>query len=256
MSLEPLFSIFLILLFSYRFFFLSHTKSKTVGFKYYPLLGTIPEFVLNRHRFLEWTTQVLSESPTNTAVIFRFTKIKGFITANPSNVEHMIKTNFQNYPKGTRFISILEDFLGCGIFNSEGEAWKAQRKTASYEFNTRSLRNFVMETAVVELHTRFIPILERAADLNRVIDLQDLLERYAFDNICRVAFNVDPCCLAGDGTSDSEFMKAFEEASTLICMRFFSVYPELYKIKKLLNVGSEAKLKKPIITVHKFAATS
>ncbi|KAI3782103.1 hypothetical protein L2E82_12136 [Cichorium intybus] len=131
-----------------------------------------------------------------------------------------------------------------------------------------------METAMVELNTRFISILERAADLNRVIDLQDLLERFAFDNICRVAFNIDPCCLAGDGTSESEFMKAFEEASRLCCLAgdgtsesefmkafeeasrlccrsFFSVYSELYKIKKLLNVGSESKLKKSIITVHK-----
>ncbi|KAL4571339.1 hypothetical protein LXL04_018097 [Taraxacum kok-saghyz] len=252
-SLQLPILIFLILLLTYGFFFLRRKKPKTTGFKNYPLLGTVPEFIRNRHRFLEWTTQVLSDSPTNTALLFRFTEIKGFITANPANVEHMIKTNFENYPKGTRFISILEDFLGRGIFNAEGETWKAQRKTASYEFNTRSLRNFVMETAMVELTTQFVPILERAADLNRVIDLQDLLERYAFDNICRVAFNVDPCCLAGDGTSGSEFMEAFEEASTLSCRRFFSVYPEFYKIKKLLNFGSELKLKKSIITVHKFA---
>lgn len=176
----------LLIIFPPMFFFIyiHLIKSKPapqIGFTNYPIAGTVPEFILNRHRFLEWTTGVLSRCPTQTAIIHRPDKIKGFITANPANVEHMIKTNFYNYPKGTRFISILEDFLGQGIFNAEGESWRAQRKIASYEFNTRSLRNFVMENAGIELHDRFIPVLEKAADLNQIIDLQDLLERYTFD---------------------------------------------------------------------------
>ncbi|KAD5317692.1 hypothetical protein E3N88_17638 [Mikania micrantha] len=110
-----------------------------------------------------------------------------------------------------------------------------------------------METAAVELHTRFMPVLQTAADLNKILDLQDLLERYSFDNICKVAFNFDPGCLAGDGTSGSDFMKAFEEAATLSSGRFMYAFPILFKIKKLLNFGSESKLQKSIATVHKFA---
>ncbi|XP_024965703.1 cytochrome P450 94A1-like [Cynara cardunculus var. scolymus] len=251
-SLILLFPIF-IFIFIYCFFFPKSKSTTQIGFKNYPILGTLPEFLLNRHRFLEWSTQVLSHCPTNTAVFRRPGNIHGIITANPANVEYMLKTNFDNYPKGTRFISLLQDFLGRGIFNSDGEAWRAQRKTASYEFNTRSLRNFVMETATVELHTRFIPILETAADLDQVIDFQELLERYSFDNICKVAFNVDPGCLAGDGNSGSEFMAAFEDAATLSSGRFMYAFPGLYKIKKLFNFGSESKLQKSISTVHKFA---
>ncbi|MFS7944845.1 putative cytochrome P450 [Helianthus anomalus] len=253
MEMTSFLLIFFFFLLIYSFFFLFNPTNSKSGFKHYPIFGTLPEFLLNRHRFLDWSTQVLSQCPTNTAVFSRPGKVNGVITANPANVEHMLKTNFENYPKGTRFISILEDFLGRGIFNSDGETWRAQRKTASYEFNTRSLRNFVMETAAVELHTRFVPVLERAAALNKVVDLQDLLERYSFDNICKVAFNFDPGCLAGDGTSGSEFMKAFEEAATLSSGRFMYVLPGLYKIKKLLNFGSESKLQKSIATVHKFA---
>ncbi|KAI3801702.1 hypothetical protein L1987_29814 [Smallanthus sonchifolius] len=165
----------------------------------------------------------------------------------------MIKTNFENYPKGARFIYLLQELLGRGIFNAEGESWRAQRKIASYEFNTRSLRNFVMEAAAVELHNRFIPILEKSSNLNKVIDIQDLLERYTFDNICKVAFNVDPGCLSGDGTSGSEFMKAFEEATTLITKRFISVFPGLHNLKKFFKFSSELKLERSIATVHKFA---
>ncbi|XP_071725048.1 cytochrome P450 CYP94D108-like [Rutidosis leptorrhynchoides] len=251
-ALVLILSIFLFI-YSYFIFYSSNTKSKSTpqfGFKNYPILGTIPEFFLNRHRFLDWSTDVLSRCPTNTAVFIRPGKFNGVLTANPDNVEHILKTNFENYPKGTRFISLLEDFLGHGIFNSDGEMWRTQRKTASYEFNTRSLRNFVIETASVLLHKRLIPVLEKAADLNQVVDLQDLLERYSFDNICKVAFNVDPGCLNGD---ESEFMKAFEEATTLSSGRFMYLFPGVYKIKKLLNYGSEWKLHKSIVKVHKFA---
>ncbi|KAI3771920.1 hypothetical protein L6452_03092 [Arctium lappa] len=257
MEIISLILIFPLFLLIHRFFFLNPTKPKPtttqIGFKNYPILGTIPEFLQNRHRFLDWSTEVLSRCPTNTAILIRPGKIKGFVTANPANVEHMLKTNFDNYPKGTRFISFLDDFLGRGIFNSEGESWKAQRKIASSEFNTRSLRNFVMETAAIELQTRFIPILERAVGLDMVVDLQELLERFTFDNICKVAFNVDPGCLAGDGNSGSEFMKAFEEAATLSSGRFLYVFPWIYKMKKMLRVGSELKLQKAISIVHKFA---
>ncbi|PSS33495.1 Cytochrome P450 94A1 like [Actinidia chinensis var. chinensis] len=248
LSLQTLFFISLLSLFVY--FVINPKPTPTTGFKIYPLVGSLPQFLKNRHRFLDWTTQVLRDCPSNTAVFRRPGKVHGIITANPSNVEHMLKANFQNYPKGTRFISLLQDFLGRGIFNSDGDLWKVQRKTASYEFNTKSLRNFVMETARTEIQTRLVPILHKSAQTNRVLDIQDVLERFAFDNICKVAFNVDPACLGGDG---GEFMEAFEAAATLSSGRFMYALPFLYKIKKYFNMGSEKKLMKSIATVHEFA---
>ncbi|XP_062167419.1 cytochrome P450 CYP94D108-like [Alnus glutinosa] len=223
------------------------------GFKIYPILGTLPEFVLNRHRFLDWTTEILSNYTTNTVVFLRPGEVQGVITANPSNVEHMLKTNFENYPKGDHFITLLEDFLGRGIFNSDGKLWKVQRKTASHEFNTKSLRNFVMQNVTVEVNTRLVPILAKASETAHVLDLQDILERFAFDNVCKLAFNVDPRCLGGDGTAGAEFMQAFENAATLSSGRFMYAIPILGKVKRFLNVGSERRLKEAIGTVHEFA---
>ncbi|KAK3019648.1 hypothetical protein RJ639_004031 [Escallonia herrerae] len=245
---------FIISLHLYHIFLPRKPKSSTTtGFKIYPLLGTLPDFLFNRHRFLEWTTGVLCTCPTSTAVLRRPGEVQAIFTANPSNVEHMLKTNFENYPKGTRFISLVEDFLGRGIFNSDGESWKIQRKTVSYEFNTKSLRNFVMDNVTVEIKTRLVPILKRAADMTRVLDIQDVLERFAFDNICKAAFNVDPGCLSGDATTESEFMQAFEEAATLSTGRFIYVLPFLFRIKKFFNYGSEKRLQKSISTVHEFS---
>ncbi|XP_031104069.1 cytochrome P450 94B3 [Ipomoea triloba] len=254
--MELFFFHFLLSLIPFLFFiiiFLKHQKPTKPGFKFYPLVGALPGFIKNRHRFLDWSTDVLAACPTNTAVFRRPGKVHGVMTANPLNVEHMLKANFQNYPKGDRFISLLQDFLGAGIFNSDGDQWRTQRKTASYEFSTRSLRNFAMETANMELHTRLIPILRDAAEGDSVLDVQDILERFAFDNICKVAFNVDPGCLGGDGNKSGEFMQAFEDAATLSSGRFMYALPFFYRIKKFLNIGSERKLQKSIQIVHKFA---
>ncbi|KAK6124829.1 hypothetical protein DH2020_041445 [Rehmannia glutinosa] len=206
-------------------------KTATHGFKSYPLVGTLPDFLLNRHRFLDWTTAILSRCPNNTAVFRRPGKIHGVITANPQIVEHMLKSNFDNFPKGVRSRTLLKDFLGEGIFNSDGDLWKIQRKTASYEFNTKSLRNFVMENVAFELKTRLIPILENSARNDTVLDFQDILERFAFDNICKVAFNVDPGCLGGDGTVGGEFMRAFEDAANLSSEVELKILQELENIR-------------------------
>ncbi|EXC30691.1 Cytochrome P450 94A1 [Morus notabilis] len=255
-TIALLFILFLSL-YLYSYFHRSPKKKHiNTGFKIYPIVGMLPGFLSNRHRLLDWLTEVLSQTPTNTAVARRLGNVRGVTTANPLNVEYMLKTNFENYPKGDGFVSVLGNFLGQGIFNSDGEIWKVQRKTASYEFNTKSLRNFVMENVVVEIKTRLVPGLNKAVETGQVLDIQDVLERFAFDNICKLAFNVDPCCLAGDGffgNDTGEFMKAFEEAATLSSGRFRYAFPYLWKIKRFFNVGSEKRLRECIATVHQFA---
>lgn len=247
-----------LLFFVYICFYFLHLKHKPKapkkpGFTSYPLVGTLPEFLWNRQRFLDWSTEILSESPNKTSIFRRPGNIQGVITANPDIVEHMLKTKFDNYPKGIRFISLLHDFLGDGIFSSDGMQWKVQRKTASYEFNTKSLRNFVIENLKFEMENRMIPLLQSSYQNGSVLDLQEILQLFAFDNICKLAFNIDPGCLGGDGTSGAEFMEAFELAAKLSADRFMSALPEFYMIKKFFNMGSEYKLRKSIATVHEFA---
>ncbi|KAL8162374.1 hypothetical protein V2J09_013863 [Rumex salicifolius] len=243
------------LLFLVWFRFSRPTKSCHLanGFRNYPLVGVLPDFLANRHRFLDWTTSVLAATPTNTAFLRRPGGVRGVLTANPANVEHVLKTNFLNYPKGEHFILRLHDFLGHGIFNTDDELWRHQRKTASFEFNKRSLRNFVVGCVSSEVQTRLLPLLSHAAQSgNRVLDLQDVLERFAFDNVCKVAFNVDPVCLSVNGSGQPEFMRAFVESTTLSSGRFLKVLPIIWKIQRFFDVGSEYRLRKSITTVHQF----
>lgn len=70
----------------------------------------------------------------------------GDVTRRPENLEYVLKTNFANYPKGRSFTYPSHDLLGQGIFNSDHELWKMQRKTASLEFSTRTLRDLMVKS--------------------------------------------------------------------------------------------------------------
>lgn len=80
--------------------------------KSYTLIGDLPGFIKNRNRFIDWTTEILLSSPTYTTVLRRPGSTPTIMTANPSNVEHILKTNFVQYPKGEKFTSLLRDVFG------------------------------------------------------------------------------------------------------------------------------------------------
>ncbi|KAJ0978942.1 hypothetical protein J5N97_014416 [Dioscorea zingiberensis] len=255
-SILILFSLSIIFL----FFSVSTQKKQSQpsnGLRPYPIVGDLPQFLRHRHRFLDWMTELLAASPTNTISFRRLGNVRGVITANPSNVEHILKSNFENYPKGPRFIHHLQDFLGRGIFNVDGHLWRVQRKTASFEFNTRSLRNFVVVNVQHEILSRLLPLLRKSSRTGAAIDLQDVLERFAFDNVCKVAFNEDPACLSDVSEKplnlSSRFAQAFKRAAELSAGRFRYAIPRFWIITRLLNIGSERELRESIATVHGFA---
>jgi len=184
------------------------------------------------------------------------TQPRQILTSNPRNVEYILKTNFQNYPKGELANFIFKDFLGDGIFNSDGELWHSQRKTTSFEFNKRSLRNFVTETVTFEILYRLIPLLDVTVEKETVLDLQDVLQRFAFDNICKVAFDFDPATLSEvrvDQNIPEKFMTAFDDSAELITGRFLEPAIFFWRIKRFLNIGKERRLKESIKVVNEFA---
>nr|GMC91487.1 cytochrome P450 94B3-like [Ipomoea batatas] len=217
----------------------------------YPIIGCLLSFYKNRHCLLDWYTQLLASSPTKTIVVGRLGAPRTVVTASPENVEYMLKHNFLNFPKGEPMNQILGDFLGRGIFNVDGDLWSAQRKLASHEFTARSLRELVMKTLEEEVAGRLSPLLESAAETNSVLDLQDVLRRFAFDTICKISLGSDPGCLCSDSKSPAEsLVDAFDKASEISARRGMAPVFAVWKCKRALNVGSERKLREHIKVVH------
>lgn len=149
--------------------------------------------------------------------------------------------------KGETYHSYMEVLLGDGIFNVDGELWRKQRKTASFEFASKNLRDFstmVFREYSQKLHS----ILSQVSFQGQIVDMQELLMRMTLDSICKVGFGVEIGTLAPN-LPDNHFAQAFDTANIIVTLRFID---PLWRIKRFLNVGSEALLEKSIKIIDDF----
>ncbi|RWW54584.1 hypothetical protein BHE74_00038826 [Ensete ventricosum] len=212
---------------------------------YPPVAGTVFHQLLNLRQLADFQTDLSRKYRT-----FRIlTPFCNYVyTVDPANVEHILKTNFANYGKGSFAYDVMCDFFGDGIFAVDDEKWRHQRKLASFEFSTKVLRD---SSSVVFRSTaaRLAKIISNAASSNELIEIQDLLMKSTLDSICKVGFGVELDTLSGSSDEGRTFAKAFDDASGQILLRFFDVF---WKVKRFLNIGSEAKMKKSLKSIDDF----
>ncbi|KAL0425889.1 UNVERIFIED_CONTAM: cytochrome [Sesamum radiatum] len=190
---------------------------------------------------LEFSTRVLRDY---SSVVFRKNALRlakilsGAATSNqPVDIQ------------GPYNCGILGDLFGDGIFAVDGHKWREQRKVSSLEFSTRVLRDY---SSVVfrKNAVRLAKILSGAATSNQPVDIQDLLMKSTFDSISEVAIGVELDSLGGSNEEGAKFSVATDDVSMRTLWRYVDV---LWKLKRALNVGSEAKLKKSLQVVDEFA---
>ncbi|CAG8489765.1 13917_t:CDS:10, partial [Ambispora leptoticha] len=165
---------------------------------------------------------------------------------DPVILEYVLKTNFENYVKGEYMFNRLHDILGNGIFASDGEGWKLQRKTASKIFNVRNFRDllctvFANESLVV------VDILSKAAETGEIIDLQNLFYRFTMDCFGQVSFGKSFNCLMTPN-SPNPFATAFDFAQNVLEYRFVSPFWKL--TEKYSATGK--KFREAIVILHNY----
>ncbi|XP_026434262.1 cytochrome P450 704C1-like [Papaver somniferum] len=237
-------SVLALLLFTLIIFKISLFSGSTKK-KYHPIAGTIFNQLLNFKRLHQYMTDLARKHKTYRLLSpFR----SEVYTSDPANVEYILKTNFQNFGKGYHNYHILSDLLGDGIFAVDGEKWRHQRKVSSYEFSTKVLRDF--SSAVFRKNAAKLAriISEDYAKSDRTIDAQDLLMKSTLDSIFKVGFGVELNSIAGS-SEGTQFANAFNDSSAMTLWRYVDI---LWEIKRFLNVGFEAKLKKNIKIVDDF----
>ncbi|RVW65764.1 Cytochrome P450 86A1 [Vitis vinifera] len=109
---------------------------KLTGPKMWPVVGSLPALFMNRGRIHDWISGNLREIggaatyQTCTLALPFLAYKQGFytVTCHPKNIEHILRTRFDNYPKGPTWQTAFHDLLGQGIFNSDGDTWLIQRK--------------------------------------------------------------------------------------------------------------------------------
>ncbi|KAH8942501.1 hypothetical protein BDL97_14G103200 [Sphagnum fallax] len=220
-------------------------KSSLPGPIRWPLLGAAPEVLWNYHRLNDWIVSYLKKSPT---MHVQLPSVTFTYTVLPENVEHILKNNFSNYPKGELFHELMDIFLGDGIFNTDGELWRKQRKTASFEFASKVLREF--STLVFRDYSlKLAAILNRAAaSTAAAVDMQDLFMRLTMDSICKISFGIEMGALE-PSLPDIPFAKAFETTNEIVSHRFMDPW---WKLKRFFKVGTEATVVKSAKEVDDF----
>lgn len=71
----------------------------------------------------------------------------------------------------------------------------------------------------------------------------------SLDSISEIALGVDIDSKCASEEEGSKFRRAFDDASAMTLFRCFDIF---WKIKKFLNIGSEAALKRSIKVVDEF----
>nr|XP_043629397.1 cytochrome P450 704C1-like [Erigeron canadensis] len=234
-------SSFFVLLFLYIYNQKQHHKKK-----YHLVVGSVLNLIINFNKVHDYLSDLAAKYKSYRLIVSLFRA--DVYTSDPMNVEYIVKTNYQNFGKGKKLRDIMKDLLGEGIFIVDGDKWREQRKVASHEFSTKVLRDFssvVFRKNAIKLGD----ILLEAANNNQIIDINDLFMKATMDSIFKVAFGIDLNNMSSPNEDGIRFSRAFDDANTLTAGRFVDV---LWKIKKFLNIGSEADMKKSMKVVDEF----
>ncbi|KAA1099008.1 cytochrome P450-dit2 [Puccinia graminis f. sp. tritici] len=180
------------LLIKFRTRAIGTTKRKDTAFYEvpgWPLIGQLPMMFKNRTRNLEDNTvRALEHGPGFSITV---PGIRIVDISKPEWIEHMQKTNFENYVKGPLLRGIMYDVFGDGIFVADGPAWKRARQATSTIFTIKTFKNIIVPAANKSLDG-LVDLLKSTAQSNdQSIDFCDLFFRYTLDSFVQMTFGQD-----------------------------------------------------------------
>jgi cytochrome P450 len=77
---------------------------------------------------------------------------EAIVTTNPAVMQHVLKTNAENYRKSEIQVKRMGHFLGKGLLTTHGEAWRTQRRLIQKGFDRKQLEalSAIMQDSLAE----------------------------------------------------------------------------------------------------------
>ncbi|OMO74154.1 Cytochrome P450 [Corchorus capsularis] len=198
-----------------------------------------PTLLLHLHRALDKMSELLEKN--NGTLQYKgiwFTNTSFLATADPQNVFYLMNTNYAAYPKGSEWRKQF-DVFGEALFNSDGEEWKRQRRIFHAFLNHPKFHQSLSRILRQRLEHGLIEVLDHVSKQELVIDLQDLIVRYASDIGWKLATGSDPNFLSID-FPENKFNEAMNDVLEAAFYR--AILPDsLWKLQSWLQVGLEKK---------------
>jgi cytochrome P450 len=117
---------------------------------------------------------------------FYFGGVKeAIVTINPVVIQHVLKTNSDNYHKSEIQKKRMGHFLGKGLLTTEGEAWRTQRRLIQTGFERKQLEilSSIMQNSLLDSLQDF----DRQARMGPV-DIYPLMMKITFGMVARSLF--------------------------------------------------------------------
>jgi len=131
---------------------------------------------------------------------------------DPKAITEVLRQRPDTFRRARKLEPIFDELGVNGVFSSEGDAWRPQRKLAMAALSHRNVKNFydVLATITERLRLRWIQV----ADTGRVIDILDDLKRFTVDVTTRLTFGHDANTLEqGDDVIQRHMEMIFPELS-------------------------------------------
>ncbi|ORX61453.1 cytochrome P450 [Hesseltinella vesiculosa] len=199
----------------------------------YPLVGGMPYILKHKDKIHDLLDTGFRMKDALTLSTSNLGMPHAVHTIDPANIEHILKTNFENYVKGPKFNKSTEHILGHGIFNANGEQWRWQRKSASLIFNVKNFRDHFTDVFLDELRI-MCGLFDGAVKSGRIVDMHDMMFRYTLDSFVFLGFGVE----IGSLTHGNKvpFAASFDELQFLAFENFVNPFVNVrLAINKLLH---------------------
>ncbi|KAF2308451.1 hypothetical protein GH714_009721 [Hevea brasiliensis] len=166
------------------------------------------------------------------------------------NIHHILSKNFANYHKGEDFREIFEP-MGDGIFISDSDNWRNLRRIFHSVLKSRRFELAAKNTMEQKILNGLFPILKNASMLASEVDIQDVLKRFMFDNICLLVLGLDPNSLSPE-FPHIPCAKAYDDMSEAAIYRH-TLPGSIWKLQRWLQIGKEKKIRKALDIFDDFA---
>ena len=107
---------------------------------------------------------------------------------HPDHIKHVLQDNNRNYWKGS-LVGRVKPLIGEGLFTSEGDFWRRQRRLAQPAFHRQRIESFA--TIMSSAGARMLDDWETAAAEGTPIDLMEHMSRVTLRVVGQALFGVD-----------------------------------------------------------------
>ncbi|PLW34504.1 hypothetical protein PCASD_09792 [Puccinia coronata f. sp. avenae] len=218
----------------------------------WPILGQIPNAIANFSQPLELgMTRHLKYRPGWSMTM---PGLRIIDVSKPEWLEHVQKTNFLNYVKGSLYHSVMTDVFGNGILVTDGTRWKKNRHILAPLFSVKSFQAIKFPSLLL--------VVTLASENRPTLDICDVLLKFTLNFIVHATLGKDlgqldrihlPPIRSSSPSPNAKFAEDFDYAQNQMDFRF--AFVTFWKVIEKVHFRLGRKIKSACDTLNQYATS-